>query len=607
MEKVAKAKKMGERTQDIYEQLPHYPKPPLAPLPDPDDLRSWADIGVVDSPLSRGIIRVASRLIGFHSFQRQLPDHLEGLLRRVNLRGAGLFALVNSASLAIKNDTRNPDALTRAATLILAARSFYRDLWRGKLKPDTYRDQILEMGQYPNLFSTCLTIDENGARLFKSSATSQIAVVVQGQYFLLEVGDIDSDPALETLVRALRQIVQLAKQEATDGNLSPGILTSVKHGTQLKIFRRFLQNPVNRESFSRMRHVFLTLCLDLEDQPQDEAEAAHLAHVGNLSNRWYHSSVQIVVFGNARASVICNFNTYIAGNPMMRFSAELYDRAAAVPLDGNRVRQEIPKPEKLNWVVEENWLKLAERDVQWVAAPSPATFQMEAVGQDAFLAWNLKPVPVFVVALQMAMQRLINRKVRIYQYLTMSRYRCLDLAIAMVATPQVNAAVDYLLGQTVEKDRAIQLLNDAITSQQSAARQARQQLSMQKIFSLFLTTRKPLQKAYVMTIGAFVYLLLRLFGLYKPQQLELVLSHPSIFPQVPVVGRPGIRLPYVRYFGLHYQIWKDKIVTTIMPGLRWKITNEQLVAEIKQNLEKILNLLQEGELKRDPKRQEQLN
>lgn len=586
--------KCQERTRDIYERLPGYPSPPLIPLPDPNDVSALHELGIVNTPLSRFLVRVALRAAGFRAFRKQLPHHLEELLRRSNLRGAGLFALVNSATLALQDDPRGPDPLERAATLILAARSFYRELWSGRLQPDRFQGHPLEMGQYPNFFSTCLTIEHGNARLFKSSCTALVNIVIRGQYFQLHVGEMEHDPPVEALVPALQRVVRTAREATDDSRAgSPGILTAAMHKTQLKVFREFLREPLNRESFHRIRHGFFTLCLDLDTYPENEAEAARQAHAMNLHNRWYHSSVQVVVFGNAKTAVICNFNTYVDGNPMMRFGAELYARALRVPVT-RRNEEASPAPlevEPLPWVVKKEWQKQAEKDVKWVTDDQPATFVIDGIGQQSFIPYNLKPVPIFVIALQMAIQQVMGRPLPIAQYLTLSRYRCMDLAIALVATPEVNRFVQYVLHSDRNREKSLQMLQMAIRSQQQAAREARRYLSLQKMLSLFLVTRNRRQRIYVMAVAAMAFFILRLLGYHKPRLSDVVLSHPAIYPEVPIIGRPGIRLPYVRYLGLHYQIMKDRIVLTFMPGLRWTVPNARLVQMLHKSLEEILKLV----------------
>lgn len=78
------------------------------------------------------------------------------------------------------------------------------------------------------------------------------------------------------------------------------------------------------------------------------------------------------------------------------------------------------------------------------------------------------------------------------------------------------------------------------------------------------------------------------------ERREVLISHPAIYANVPLVGRPGVRLPYVAYFGLHYQIWPEKIVLTYMPGLNWQIPNEKITQFLKANLIKIKKLIEQN-------------
>jgi len=73
---------------------------------------------------------------------------------------------------------------------------------------------------------------------------------------------------------------------------------------------------------------------------------------------------------------------------------------------------------------------------------------------------------------------------------------------------------------------------------------------------------------------------------------EILVSHPTIYEEIPVVGRPGIRLPYVKYFGLHYQIFEDKVVVTVMPGLDWQVPNTEFIQALKSNLDRIMSLFE---------------
>jgi len=585
----------NERTRDIFEAINGYPKPPLIPLPEPGDLSSLDKLGIKPGKLSHGIVRAAMFATRFNSFRKQLPDRLESVLRRSDLRSGGLFAPVISATLMLKDDPRNLNPTERAATLVCAAQSLREDIVTGRLEPDRYGDQVLEMGQYPNFFSTCLVFDGKKPRIFKSTNTSQIIVIIAGRFFLLNIGKLEPETAPEQLAEAFNEIVQIAKQGGLENvELSPGLLTCATNKTQFKAFPRIGRIPVNRESLAALRHSLLTLCLDLDQKPATYAEAARIGHIGNCGNRWYHSSLQIIVFGNAKACVICNFSTYLDGNTMMRGAAELQRRAAACPISAGKGKTlvSLAPATELQWQIDRSFLQQAQRDIQVIKDDQPATFEITNIGKKFFMAHKISPVPAFIVALQMTANHFVGSTARITQFLSMTRYRCADLVNADVTTAEVIQFIEYLEKEDWQRDEAKKLFRQAIESQQRECRRSRQYLLVPAMFTLFLRSKRGLGMLYVVLVGALAFFLLKIFGLIKSTKREVLVSHPEIYPEIPVAGRPGVRLPYVKYFSLHYQIWDEKIVVTMMPGLRWNVPNEKLIAKLEENLKRIKSLFQ---------------
>ncbi len=581
-----------ERTTDIYEQLPFYPKPPLIPLPDWQTMVSLKGMGIKQSPVSSLVIKTLMALTGFKKFYRNLPETMENYLRTTNTRGAGLFALINSASLALRDDPRSLTPAQRAATLIFGAYGFYDDLMSGKLEPDKYKDQVLEMGQYPNLFSTCLTIEGKTAKLFKSKRTDQITVLINGRFFILNVGHPGKTTTLPQLANTLQKLVDRVQEETPDGNPnSPGIISGVAHPVQLRMFGRILKNPVNKATFEQLRHSFLTLCLDINDQPQDYAEAAKITQSKNFHNRWYHSALQIVVFGNGKASTMLNFNTYIDGNPMMRGSAEIERRAEQIPVETDNAAT-LDAPKELRWQVNPMFIERATEVARTVLDDQKATFVLDGYGKTFYQDKNLAPVPAFMVAVDMAAKALIGQHVHIAQYLSVSKYRCMNLANADATTPEVQAFVDYVGQEDFDKAEARKLMEAAIESQRKAYSKARKHMPPSQVISIFVSSQKGFKKLWITFMLATAMIFLRLLGLYKSEEMQVVASHPDIKPEIKVVGRPGIRLPYIKYFGFHYQIMDDKTVITFMPSTKWQISNQKLLETIREKLKIIDKIFQ---------------
>lgn len=588
----------NERTRDVFEQIGSYAKPQLIPLPDFNDSATYQNEGIKPGFVVRSLIKTAMAVSGFKSFYAQLPNRLEGLLRQHNLRLPGLLSPVISATLVLKDDDRNLIPIQRAATLLMGARKLYDDLMAGRLAPDQFKGQALEMGQYPNLFSTSLIIAGKKAQVFKSKIVSKILVIIGGRFYLLDVGNLGSATTIEQVEEALTQLVaQSQKNKRKADALSPGIITCASNRTQLRSFHQLLKDDVNKKTYQALRHTFVTLCLDLDSNPASDAEVMLMGHSRNYENRWFHSSLQLVVFGNARACAICNFTTYLDGNTMMRGAAELQRRASASPLGIKKINEplrSLPVTE-LNWKINPIFIQRAERDLKFISDDQQATYEIIGIGKKFFKTHGIDPVPTFIIALQMMANQLVGQKIFIEQFLTLSKYRCMDLTTAIVTTDEVRQFIEYLAGNQIDPVSARSQLQEAITSQSRECRKARQHLSVSLILILFFRSRKLLSKIRALIITGMMLTILRTLRLYKSRPFrEIIVSHPEIYPEVPLVGRPGIRLPYVKYFGLHYQIFENKIIITMMPGIRWKIPNAELIAMLQKNLERI-KLALEGE------------
>jgi hypothetical protein len=563
-----------------------------------DDLEGLEKMGLKSKPVARAIAHAALRLTGFRAFQKHLPDTIDDHLRQTNLRGPSLCAPVVSATTALADDPRGLAPIERAATLIFAARSLYADITSGCFTPDCYQGQVLEMGQYPNLFSTSLIVAGKKPRLFKSANVSQITVIVARQFYTLQIGPPDAETTIEQLISALYELAHSAQRNRLNGDaVSPGVLTCATDATQIKAFSRLQKVETNAQSLAALRHSFLTLCLDLDSTPASATEAAFYAQSTNADNRWHHASLQLVVFGNGRACLLFNFDAYLDGNVMMRGAAEMQKRAAQAPLAQGQERNlaKLPPPIGLRWEIDRRLIHRAHKEFQEFQDNQQATFVIDGIGQTFFAANRIRPVETFVAALQMTADQLADRRIKITQFLAMSKYCCGDLVTAVVSTPELLQFADYIRGDDCQPDRARQLLDEAIQSQVSAARKARQHLPLDEVLSLFMLSRQGVRRHLVLIVLALTFLLLQITGLFKLQRQEVLISHPQIYPEVPVVGRPGIRLPYVDYFGLHYQILANQIVVTMMPGLRWTVPNVEFMAVLRESLTQIKEIIQNSE------------
>lgn len=583
--------KNQERTTDVYEAVGGYQNPPVIPFPEMKELELS---GLKMCWFSHAILKSTMFMTGFRRFYQQLPQRFEEIYRKTNLRLPGLYTPLISATLTLADDPRNVNPIDRAATLIFAAYRLYDDVMSGRLPQDMNRGKAQEMGQYPNLFSTCLIIDGKRARVFKSTNTTSIIVIVARRFYKLEIGISGTETKIDQIKEALSDIVQRAQQNRLPiDEVSPGVLTCTSNSRQIRTFYKLQKIKTNAESLMTLRHSFITVCLDLESYPKSYAEAAYLTQSSNHENRWFHSSLQLVIFGNAMASVICNFTTYLDGNTMMRAASEIQKRGVKCALTGSSLLADSKAivAQELKWMIPSAVPLQAQRDIRPILDTQQATFVIDVIGKDFFKNHDIAPVPVFILALQMTAKRFTGKMAKISQFLSMSKYRCLDLITTNVTTPEVIEFVKYLDSDKIDNTHAMKLIHEAINSQAEACRQARRYTSLDNILPYFIRLSHGVKRLYRMSIAIFATFVLKVFGLLKTEQREILVSHPEIYPEVPVVGRPGIRLPYVKYFGLHYQICSQKIVITMMPSLTWRIPNAELIAVLSESLNKIKQII----------------
>lgn len=579
-----------ERSRDVFEEVPGYEKPPLPSLSAADDFASLARKGFIRlTPTSRRILAAAFRAVRYQAFHDTLPARLEDMLRRTNMRDRRLFAPVFSATAALADDPRPLGALERAATLVAAARSLCHDVMSGRLAPDTYQGQALEMGQYPNLFSNIAYV-EGRARIFKGKRFDRVGILVRRRAFVLELS-ADGEHSVPAIAKALAAAVAAAEDApAVRDDDAPGVLSAATTRTLTSALREMESSEPDRSSLAALRDCFLVLCLDLDLHPSSAAEAARLAHAANPANRWYLASFQLVVFGNARATALFSLVAYLDGNVMVRSAAEVWQRAAREPLIATTQSPPLRRPTLLHWSTS-HFARRAWKEVRRVQDDQIATFVINGVGRQKFVACGLDPVGAFVVALALATKRRQQSIPAISQLLTISRYRCVPVGSAIVTTAELRELLEHIDGGG-DPSKTPCLLAAAIASHSRECRKERSHLTLRWPIDAFISSRRGVDKVFTVGVLGAALIALKITGNLGTK--DVVVSHPQIFPEVPMVGRPGVRLPYVNHFGVHYQIFERETVVTFMPGLKWRTPNAAFIRDVERAIDDILAIGQSG-------------
>lgn len=579
------------RSKLIYEEHPNYEKPPLVPLPEEQDVKQLKDLNLTSNVLIQTLVRFVLKISGFLKFYRQLKNNPEHYLKHTDMRSRALFFPVVSATLALEDDPQKTTLIDRTTSLIMACRSLYEDIHQGRLSQDRWQGRLLEMGQYFNFFSTNITIGPNGAEIYKSAKDDKILILIRNHFFLLEIKNWQDPDLAQKLKVTLHHLLNLE----LENGVPVGLLSAPSASIQLKIFRELKKHPENTRNLDSLKHVFVTICLEPDQLPETTEQTFLWAH-RQFANRWWFSSLQLVVFGNGRSCAIGNFSTYLDGNVMMRGTSEIQSRAAQLkmPLQAKTSLAMLPL-KKLNWRVSDALIRLAKRDLDNIKdQEQPATFTIHSPGRNFFKEKEISGVASFVIALQMTLRQILNKQVSIHQFVSLAQYRYMDLATAVVSTNEVKQFSEQFLQNYLYTKENFELFLKAIDSQKAAINKARSQLAFSDILTLFFLNGSTFKRIWAQIFITSLLRLLKKLHLLNLEQREVLISHPGIYPNVPLVGRPGIRLPYVTYMGLHYQVWPEKIVFTFMPGLNWQIPNEKISQLLETNLVKIKKLIEQN-------------
>ena len=566
------------RTQAAFEDYPGCPNPPPPRLQSPWDPAVPEQLGLRKRSFTRGAVRAAFLLSGFAAFHRKLARSGDAVAPRGPHRPA---PSPRSSAVQALADGPGTDPFLRGASLLAAVWSLHDEIRGGRFRADAARGQELESRSYLNLMGVSILSDGGRFRLFKTASTSRFLVMARRRQYVVDLDEGGGTPSVATLRAALEQVWERSgPPDAPLPDPVVGMLTCLPGEPQIAAFGALCGDPANRATLEVVKHAFVTVCLELDRFPETDAEAARWAIAGDFGNRWMYGGMQIVVFGNGKACQVGNPHCYAPGNVMMRIAATLWRRGAELARAGGGQAGPVTITEarwKLDQVdfgaVQKELGRIVDRDQQ-------ATFDIPGIGRAALGRAGLRPVEFFTVALQHAVHRLTGKIPLTCQFVSTASYRYGTFGTAVVSTPEVAALLEALRDPATSPDALRRLYAAAGESQRSACRIEREQAGIGVQLGWFLREAGGVRGRFGRGV---LNALWSRVGRPTNPRVDIMVSHPTITEGVPVVGRPGIRLPNLGCFGMNYQIFEDHIRLTLMPGA-WKIPNETLVAELEASL-----------------------
>ena len=582
----------------VYQDYSGCPEPPLPPLPEASPFESFLECfapkGVHSDTLTMRCLRILYRVSGYEAFHASLTRSLGDRLKWTHMRMSTCGPLQN-ATTALCDAATHTSPAVRAAALVAAYLDFKTALYAGDVPADGVNGHANEMRQYVNLFGTCVAFDGSSFRLFRNVDSRTVSILANRRIYVASLPDVGGAALIATIAELLDAVWNDSRARPVPSEvITIPLLSSSSDATQLRLFRELWARPGNAGSLSTLRDTLLTVCLDFGYEPGSYAEAARIAHSGNCANRWHQSALQMVVFGNSRACLVFNWAAYLDGDVMIRASAEIQRRA-------DRLMLSRPSPlmpaggelkvhgRELAWDLRGLELSAVSRDVMRIVDHQPSTFEITDCGRRPFQHCGLRPVESFVAALALTIARLSRRPAQVSQYVSLSRYRYMDVTKVALDTEELQDFVREWPNTSAGGPRHV-LLTAAIESQRRECRRARSALPPSHLGSLFMATKGRRGRAAIMaaTSGILRLRRLRVKNLRLFQQW-ITISHPRVCAEVPVVGRPGVRLPNQQMFALHYQMFEDRTVVTVIPGTNWNVPNVEFVAELESRLKEILS------------------
>ena len=556
-----------------YEKGELYPRPAaLPPLLETDE---YARRFLSTTRLPRWLARAVFALSGLRGFLATLrgdEQRFERLLSTTDIRLAPFSLLTLNATLLLAEDPALNAPLERAAALLVAARSFRKDLTAGALAPDSQRGLPLEMGQYANLFGTCLYPRGTCTRVFKTDAQDSITVAVNGHFYSLPLAHNGRELEFAELHAALCEIVRHARSRPLPGEF--GVL-SAGNLLERRSAMRAASRGAGRRELERLAHSSFVLCLDLDSEPEDADRAVAAIH-RVADNRWHLSSMQLVVTGNARAALIASFPCGLDGNVMARFGSELVSRSQGLA-GSDRLGTRPPRAQPFRLAAPRNVIERARTRVRLTLCEDSGVGTIRGLGSADFKAGQMSADAAFNIALLTASHRLLGVLPDALEHTSLSRYRNMGVEMARITTPELAAFVAFTANPQCDAREAERLLRAALAAHGERLRAARSHLSLK-----WLGMLNARHSSIWRRLPAW---LLALSSAGRP---DIIVSQPAAGPEVLRVGRPGVRVPYVKYFGLHYRIEPNEIRAILMPGADWKIPERVFFDALTASLHDVL-------------------
>ncbi|MDJ0841433.1 MAG: choline/carnitine O-acyltransferase [Acidobacteriota bacterium] len=496
--------------------------------------------------------------------------------------------------------TMSPDAekknpLVRAASLARAALDFYLEEQSGKLEPDVFRGKTLNMVQYGNLVGPTLVPVTGGNHLHLADKSQHAAVMTRGYIYKIQVMDGTEPLSPEKILWQLQEVDKATQQKGEKETPGLGVITSCSRSKCAQLRNEINRNEVNNRCLSMIDDALFVIALDPHLRPEGLDEIGATLFSANYQNRWYDKSYNLVVMGNGEAGGLFNYACYLDGSIGIRFTAEVQKHGAAMTV-GEPSSDGLETPREYPYEVSPGLLREADSEARQYVRSTQSAFVFEGISKDFFKSRKISPDSSIQMAILLGARRYFGRSLSLRQFVSVRKYRGGTLDCPYATTQAVEKFLDAACHRETPKPELAELMRKAVQSHKDIILKTVSGRSPKVVFNRCLVDATPEQVEFLRqrvdhykSLGFKKYVG-DIFGLDKDTG-EIITSALGLKPETPLCGRPGVRLPYLTHFGLHYFVLPDSILFIYMPAPYCPDDVSELHKAVQGGLEEVREIL----------------
>ena len=321
-----------------------------------------------------------------------------------------------------KDDNR-PQSL-RAAVLTREMIGFRQLITSHSLSPEYNGDSPLCSHMYNYLFNTTRipVKPRDQIAVYNGTNSNNSHVIVLYKQHIFSINTIINDVLLST--HEIKQQIDFILNNTHDLGVGLGALTSWHRDNWSDAYQLLAQQQGNADALHQLQSAAFVLCLD-DHSPVTLEECATTFLYGNVKNRWFDKSCQLIVCQNGKAGMN-NEHSMMDGTINTRLADTILTNAALHHDPGTNTKQLIPNPKELTFNIHDTVLANISEAVaafdKWTAPHNISVLAYYGHGKSFIKSMKCSPDAYLQMALQLAYYKLHHEVCATYESATLRQY-----------------------------------------------------------------------------------------------------------------------------------------------------------------------------------------